>query len=257
MTGHVDENIPESSDPASEREAERDYYQEQLTQALQTYAFVSPVKSLDPLRQGDVVVSCSGNFRLVLVADSEQRDDAQIRFLTLTPKRELKLETAVRSRIDLNRLYAVVVRRNVNPLGNFADVAAGLGPEHVIYQNIEILLQAGILGQELKKRLYSDRSKEDSIPITLYVSTLNGKIGSIDYQKAEPVSPIKLFLSRSFIPTQEYISRLALAADFNPKIKRDLIASTVFSNTIQNAINLVILIDKVEKLGGQRLGSKD
>ena len=75
----------------------------ELKRGLEKFVWISPISSLQQANQGDVLLSSSGNMRLLL-AVNEQNKDARLTFLTRLESGKLRLESAMRSKIDKNRV---------------------------------------------------------------------------------------------------------------------------------------------------------
>lgn len=226
-----------------------EHAREMLVNAFQTFAYISPVTSLKPLRQGDVMVSQSGNFRLVLNT-KKTRQGIEALFLTHNQNRnELVIEDAILSGIDLSRLDSVVVRRAANPLGKFSSLAKGLMDEEDVFVNTEVLLRTGAIGSRFEARLIDSSCETDrGLEIPVYVQPHNGRIIAVQGMEVKGLAlPCRLVVDRSLLPTSEFIVGMRFPEGVPDIVCRRVIAASVLANTIQNARNLANLVCQVEE----------
>lgn len=222
----------------------------ELHRGLEKFAWISPVSSLHQVGQGDVLLSTSGNMRLVL-GIKEQGSDGRLTFLTRLETGRLRLESAMRSKIDKARVSALIVRKEGNPLSYFSDLAENLTSYKSVLQNVEVLLMTGQLGDTLREEVYQRRTQSNRL-LTIHcgVSPVSGIIrvvGAVD--PASSHVPVGLQLSGAQLPGDEYIENALFYGAVEGVVRTSILAAAVIANTIQNAHNLIGLRMIAERKG--------
>lgn len=212
----------------------------ELARGLEKFAWISPVSSLQQARQGDVLLSSSGNMRLLLSVQ-EQAKDARLTFLTRLESGKLRLESAMRSKIDKDRVTALIVRKSGNPLGLFREIAEALAAYKSVLHNVEVLLMSGQLGDTLREQVYRNRvDAEELITVHCGVSAVSGMIRTIgDVAPGGSYVPVGLQISKAQLPADEYIENALFYSSVEPTLRTALLSAAVIANTLQNAHNLV------------------
>ena len=223
--------------------------EDQYIHALETFTLTAPVRSLEGTVQGDVLASASGNFRLVLNTTKTQ-GSVKVSFLSLLRGGNLVLEAARLHEISAPKLAAVVRRRAGNPLERFSDVAKNMGNEKVIFQNVQVLLKCGMIGNDITRVINTVKGSGDSFAyIDFWVSKISGVIESVGSTppNAIPATPISLMYNLLDTPADEYIKNARFDAGCNTELKSSILAACVIANTIANARNLLVAARRLGK----------
>ena len=216
--------------------------EQQYTRALHKLNRISPVTSLASLQQGDVMVSGSGNIRVVLKIE-KRGAGPMLTFLSRLKSGRVTLESALLQKVDMNKLEALVRRRSGNPLEKFAEVARGLETERGVFHNVKVLLQSGVLGGQVRSALnLLKKAGEVYAEVDLWVSAVSGEIEQIGGD--EPNAPCRA-VAMSFnclgLPSDEYIKSARFDRETDPAIKKNILAAAVLANTLENARNLMVM----------------
>lgn len=207
----------------------------QLHVAERIFRVIAPVTSLDDLQQGDIMVSRSGNFRLVYGIEAKPDDDALIQFLTRTPTGVVRLESAFRKKIDTRRVNCIIMRQAGNPLAKFEDLAAGLSRDSISIRNINALLLTGPQGEKIKGKLTESDPGEDLIAFKIGVSS-EGEVKAVE-DEAPDLTEVLIKINISGSPAEEYVKSASFYPDTSELIRQKILGACVFANTIANAHN--------------------
>ncbi len=196
---------------------------------------VNPSGSHLDISQGLVVVSQSGNARLVLSVD-EQTSDARITFLTRLRNGALRLESAMRSKIDIERIECLVARREGNPLTRYSDIVANLAAHRSVLTNIETILLTGELGLQLKEELQRTRPEEGYREVMLAVAPNSGVIKEVGRLiRSTNLQTVGLRFSVNAREGADYVSHALLYSETDRIVRTCVIGACVIANTLQNA----------------------
>lgn len=210
--------------------------EEQLHVAERIFKVVSPVKTLNDLQQGDIMVSRSGNFRLVYGIDMQPDGDALIQFLTRTPQGIVRLESANRKKVDTRRVKCIIARQGGNPLGKFQALADGLSKDSITIRNIHALLLTGPQGEKIKGRLNDGNEGSDLIAVSVWV-TQEGEIKSVGGEEGLDLIEVPVKINISGAPTEDYVKSASFYPSTPDLVKEKVLGACVFANTIANAHN--------------------
>jgi hypothetical protein len=223
----------------------------QLKQALSSFEVVCPVSNLDNLGVGDVLVSKSGNLRLVINMFPEG-DRTVVHFLTRTQDENIRLEAATYGGqttqeselvVNVKRVHALIKRRAGSPLVRFAELATVLPKNKAAQANLRGLLMAGGVSSKLRTLLQDSFRGNPVIAVSAFVDSSSGEI--LDVVEAEtataPSGTIEVLLGfdTSGSPVSDYISYASFLPETEEKVRQFILGSCVFSNTIANVHNII------------------
>ncbi|MCB0335751.1 MAG: hypothetical protein KDD62_05575 [Bdellovibrionales bacterium] len=207
----------------------------ELQRAHIKYARIAPVRSLKSLSQGDVVISKSGNIRLVTSIQGEIEDPVAC-FLTKSPDGALKLENALVSKIDIERIESVILKRSGNPLKLVSQYLGALEQDAILYRNTLTLLKSGKLGEELERRLLLQRRNQDAAMLTLHVREFDGLIVAIGARlPKEGERRVAMRFNFEGQSDLEYIQEANFYAQTPVSVKEQLLTACLLANCIENA----------------------
>jgi len=200
---------------------------------------ISPVTSLASLSQGDVMISNSGNARLVLKVE-KRPVGTMITFISRLRTGKVALESTQQDKVDLQKLESLVQRKAGNPLEKYSEQANALESERNILHNVKVLLQSGMLGGQLRSALRSlKRNEQLFVDIDLWVSAENGEIVQIGGEEPGVLCRlVSITVNCMNMPSQDYIKSARFDRNSEEIVKRNILAAAVIANTLENARNL-------------------
>lgn len=218
---------------------ERVDVRQEIERSQSKLLFESSLASLQDLGQGAVLVSRSGNTRLVVKSEAESGHDTSTLFLTRSRNAELGLEKAMLSKVDRTRLLGVVRRATGNPLIRISDLAANLATNPDIIHNTAVLLGCGAMGSRLREEMIKNAAPL-LVLVQVGLSYKSKRIKTIGADQALPESliPIGFEFNASGLPAEDYIENIVFYAELDENLKQRIIAACVLANTIANASNL-------------------
>lgn len=243
------ENLLESECTMGRDETESTlrWVKEQYSYALDKFSRISPVTTLNGLMQGDVMVSLSGNARLLLKVD-QKTSFTIVTFLSRLRSGKVALESTQLHKVDASKLEAIIRRKAGNPLERFSDVAENLEAERNILHNTRILLQSGNAGAQFRSAIQQLKKHEQAfVDVDLWVSIDTGEILQIG--GGEPDAPtrlISLTVNCLASPSEDYIKSARFDRESEQVVKRSILGAAVIANTLENARNVSIFAHKAQ-----------
>lgn len=228
------------------RDESKDILKDELAAADERITIHRPLKDLKLVAPGSVLVSKSGNVRLVFHVE-HQVDRTFVRFLTRFSNGEVRLESAILEAIDPNRLDGLALFRNRNPLGKFKDIIATLPRQTATIHNTEVLLGWGYLGSEFKSHLASQRVSEESINVDLYLSKRSGMIRGIGTASTGSCVKVGLVVNHTRRASREYVSQALFYYGIPEHVRSGLLLASVLTNCIENVRNYYQLRAEIDK----------
>ena len=216
-------------------ESINDFLDEQYDLARERYEMLPASSYLTQLEVGDVLMSLSGNARLVLKFSEKE---GTILFLSKLSKKSIQVEHAERNKINSNKVAGIVRARYFSPLGNVRDVAENLSQETACLHNVEILLGQNPLGRVFESQVYKAQEDRDTIDVRISVDNESGKIADIGgVRSPEQETVVGVVVNSKNLPTFDYIEKVAFHSETSNLVKEQIILASIFSNTLQNAVN--------------------
>ena len=203
------------------------------------HAFYRRNLTLFKFHIGDVLVSKSGNYRL-LINTFQSAGKTVFTFLSLYQGKHICIESTVKERIDSAKLQGVVRRIDCSPLINFLEELKDLSLEKgsIIY-NLEVLLGSNNLGRIFNRILA--RSPKDIDGKSNIKMEIDNKGKFVKLSRNDSFSAVELSVSRVSPEVSDYISRMKLPPGFEGK--KEMILNIILANLFKNSINLLKNID--------------
>lgn len=202
------------------------------------HSIFKKIKNAKGLHFGDVLVSKSGNFRLVIKTE-ENADQKIITFLSWMQGESLSFQKAIESKIDKFKILAIIRRTDCSPLVNFIEEMKNISFNKNVISNLHILLGLNTLGTQFNKARHlniSNKSFCTEIGISL---CKNGQFKEILCDSKYHPKKIKLKIAKENSLEKEFISQVKVFPGINQSEKMSLILTVILSNLFQNAKQLV------------------
>ncbi len=213
------------------------YLQEHYTLSKSRYSLVSPGKYNENLNVGDVLLSKSGNARLILDINDNNSDEKVV-FLTKLTNQKLQIEQALLEKVKASRLKAIVRDSKYDTIGACPKVTKNLSKHSTVLHNIEVMMGLNPLGISLSSSVVAKGSQAELADITMYVDQVTGKISNFNdspYSDSEIL--VGLLINARNLPSFDYIKSAAFMNNTSDLVKKSIIFASIFANSVQNAIN--------------------
>jgi hypothetical protein len=193
------------------------------------------------LQAGAVLVSKSGNLRLILSNQVNQNGRQSLFILNKTHRGTLIFERAEDRQIELNKIQAIVARKHGSPLQNYSAIIKYVEGYTDVMSNTALFLGLSELGKELKNEIEKDvNSKKYGTTIHVGLDTQSGRIEAIDEHSLLGLHmPLGIKFGKLASPANDYIEKLLFYSEIKAGMKSNLILASILANTIQNAQNFV------------------
>lgn len=213
-------------------------------QLVKNYSYYKRLKDAKGLRVGDIVVSKSGNFRLVLKAYLENRD-RQISFLSWLKNGEIKIQSTKENLIAEDKIDGVIRRVDCNPLINFVEEVNKLSPNSLVLKNLSIILGSNKLGVQFSRAVQLNKRDENGCCIVSLVLDKSGEIEKIISNSQASLNKIEFKVSKENSNESEFIINFKAYSSTSQEQKNQLIWLSILANLFINAKRLFSRINIV------------
>jgi hypothetical protein len=207
-----------------------------LDKLRRRFMCLNPDLDAKELLPGDVIVSSSGNARLLL-SQNKSETSQNLHFISFINRKNCLYEESSENNIDRSKIRAIIRRRDVKPITNFEHLNKNMAKLPSLVYNTGVLLQCGELGLQIQELIERERPLSATVTLIFYTSLNTKKIIALGTQFPNPnIGKNLIELYTRPIPENEYIKRIKMYPQQSQELKTELTAACVYATTIENAL---------------------